>query len=46
VAADTAADAAAGWNCSWRQQQSRPYDVAVLDMSLPDVNGLELAGRC
>jgi CheY-like chemotaxis protein len=46
VTADTAVDAAAGWQCSWLPQTNgRPYDVAVLDMSMPEVNGLELAGR-
>jgi len=42
---DAAEDAEAGWQ---RLQEAvaegRPYDVAVLDMCMPDVNGLALAG--
>jgi CheY-like chemotaxis protein len=46
VAADTAVDAADGWRLLVSATSSgRPYDVAVLDLCMPDVDGLELATR-
>jgi len=43
---EVAADAAAGWQLLQdAAAQGRPFDVAVLDMCMPDVNGLQLAAR-
>jgi len=43
---EVAADAAAGWQLLQdAAAQGRPFDVAVLDMCMPDVNGLQLAAH-
>jgi len=43
---DTAADAEAGWLLLQQAaEQDRPYDLAVLDLCMPEVDGLTLAAR-
>ncbi len=45
VTADVAADAAEALECLRSAvDTSRPYDLALLDMAMPGINGLDLAG--